>query len=118
MKTFNKHRDFRLVSALAALLFGFGLSIAHAEPSAAIDTREFDLRKSQDVAALYSRIESRAADVCKNAASPWDAGRVTFIKRCTSAAIDDAVARANVSALTALHEAKIEAARLAQNRNE
>jgi UrcA family protein len=112
-----KNHNFRRVSFLATLALGFIVN-AHAEPSAAVDGRDLDLRKPQDVATFYARIERRAADVCKEAASPWDAGRVTFVKRCTAAAIDDAVARANVSALAALHEAKVKASRVAQNRDE
>jgi UrcA family protein len=102
----------------ATLVTGFNLGVAQAEPSASVEFRDLDLRKSQDVATLYGRIEKRAASVCKSAASPWDAGRVTFVKRCTAAAIDDAVARANVGALTALHETKVhEASKVAQNRD-
>lgn len=114
MKTFN----FRSCIARSALVLGVCMGIAHAEPSALVDTRAFDLRKPQDVAALYSRIEHKAADVCARAASPWDVGRVTFIKKCTEAAVEDAVARANVGALTALHKAKMGAdPKLAQNRD-
>ena len=80
--------------------------------------RDLDLRKAQDVAALYARIERRAANVCRDAASPWDAGRVAYVRKCTAATIDDAVAHANVSALTALHESKVKAARVVQNRDE
>jgi len=112
-----RNHNFR-ASVLATLVCGFGLGAAQAEPSASVETRDLDLRKSQDVATLYSRIERRAADVCKDAASPWDSGRVSFVKKCTAAAVDDAVSRANVGALTALHEAKIKAARVAQNRDE
>ena len=112
-----RYRYFR-ASVLAMLACGFGLGAAQAEPSASVETRDLDLRKSQDVAALYSRIERRAGEVCKEAASPWDAGRVPFVKKCTAAAVEDAVARANVGALTALHEAKTRAARVAQNRDE
>lgn len=113
-----KNQHFRGVSLLATLLLGFSLNVAHAEPSTTIEIRDLDLRKAQDVAALYARIERRAAFVCKEAASPWMAGHGPFVKKCVAAAVDDAVARANVGALTALHESKIEAARLAQARGE
>ena len=114
----NKSRNFRLVSSLATLPLGFTQVVAHAEPSAAIETRNLDMHKSQDVAALYARIESGAARACQDAASPWDAGRVEFVRKCTAATIDDAVAHANVSALSALHESKVKAERVAQNRDE
>ena len=114
----NKYR-FRPAAILATLVFGFNFSLAYAEPSATINIRDLDLRKSQDVAELYTRIERHAAEVCSRAASPWDAGRVTYVKRCTVAAIADAVARANVKTLTALHESKTQPAnKVAQNRGE
>jgi UrcA family protein len=112
-----KNHNFRRLSLLATLLAA-GVTNAHAEPGVVVNTRDLDLRKPEDVAALYTRIERRASDVCQQAASPWDAGRVAFIRKCAAAAIDDAVVRANVSALTALHESKREAARVAQNRGE
>ena len=111
-----KNHNFRGVSLFATLLIGFSLNAARAEPSATVETRDLDLRKSQDVATLYARIEGRATAVCKEAYSPWMAGHVPFVRRCTAAAIDDAVARAHVGALTALHESKVKAARVAQNR--
>jgi UrcA family protein len=110
-----KNHSFGTVSIIATLPLGFTLGVAHAESSAAVETRDLDLRNSRDVAALYARIESRAANVCQDAASPWDAGRVAFVRKCRAAALDDAVAHANVSALTALHEEKVRAARVAQN---
>ena len=114
----NKYH-FRPAAILATLVLGFNISLAYAEPSAAINIRDLDLRKSRDVAELYTRIERHARGVCTQAASPWDAGRVTYIKSCTVAAIQDAVERANVKALTALHESKTQpAAKVAQNRGE
>ena len=114
----NKY-NFRPVAILATLVLGFNFSLAYAEPNATINIRDLDLRKSQDVAMLYDRIERHAADVCSQAASPWDAGRVSYVRRCTAAAVDDAVARANVKALTALHESKTQpASKVAQNRGE
>jgi UrcA family protein len=113
-----KNHNFGAVSIIATLPLGFTLGVAHAESSAAIDTRDLDLRNSQDVEELYARIESRAANVCQDTASPWDAGRVAFVRKCAAAALDDAVAHANVNALTALHEAKVRAARVAQNRKD
>ena len=109
----------RPAAILATLLLGFNFSPAHAEPSTRIDTRGYDMSKSQDVAALYSRIERKATDVCERAASSWDVGKVAFIKRCVAAAVDDAVARTNHSSLTALHQSKMEqASKVAQNRGE
>ena len=90
----------------ATVLLGFNLNLAHAEPSAKIDFGVLDLRKPQDVATLYSRIERRAASVCNDASSSWDVRRIDYLKKCTDGAIDAAVASANVAALTALHEAK------------
>jgi len=114
----NKYH-FRPAAILATLVLGFNISLAYAEPNATINIRDLDLRKSQDVAELYTRIERHAADVCSRASSPWDAGRVTSIKRCTVAAIQDAVERANVKALAALHGSKTQpAAKVAQNRGE
>ena len=109
----------RPAAILATLLLGFNFSPANAEPSSRIDTRGFDMSKPQDVAALYARIERKATDVCTLAASSWDLGRVTFIKRCAAAAVDDAVMNANVKALTALHQSRTqEASKVAQNRGE
>ena len=113
-----KNHNFRGVSVLASLVLGFGLNVGQAEPSAVVETRGFDLRKPQDVAALYARIERRAADVCKDASSPWMAGHVAFVKQCKAATIDDAIASANVAALTALHAEKVAATHVAQNRQE
>ena len=114
----NKY-NFRPAAILATLVLGFNISLAYAEPNTTINIRDLDLRKSQDVAELYTRIERHAAGVCSRAASPWDAGRVTYVKRCTVAAIQDAVERTNVQALTALHESKTQpAAKVAQNRGE
>ena len=113
-----KNQHFRAMPLLAFVLIGFSLNVAQAEPGTTVEIRDLDLRKPQDVATLYARIERSARAVCKDAASPWMATQVSFVKKCTAAAIDDAVARANVSALTALHESKMEAARLAQARGD
>jgi UrcA family protein len=113
-----KNQNFRRASILATLPLGFSLAIAQAEPSATVGTRDLDLRNPQDVETLYARIEQRAAGVCRQASSPWMSGHVEFVKKCTAAALDDAVAHANVAALTALHQSKIKAARVAQNRDE
>ena len=113
----NKYH-FLPAAILATLVLGFNISLAYAEPNATINIRDLDLRKSQDVAQLYTRIERNAAEVCSRAASPWDAGRVAYVKRCTGAAINDAVERANVKALTVLHESKTQpASKVAQNRD-
>ena len=111
-----KNHNFRSVSIIATLPLGFSLAIANAEPSATVRTRDLDLRNSQDVETLYARIERRANAVCQDASSPWDARRIEFMKMCAAAALDDAVAHANVEALTALHESKVKAARIAQSR--
>lgn len=113
-----KNHNFRRIGILATLPLGFSLAIAHAEPSSTVRTRDLDLRKPQDVETLYARIEQRAAGVCKQASSPWMSGHVAYVKVCTAAALDDAVAHANVAALTALHQSKLKAARVAQNRDE
>jgi UrcA family protein len=113
-----KIQHFRAVPLLASLVLGSSLNVAQAEPGTTVEFRDLDLRKPRDVATLYARMERRAVSVCKHAASPWMAGHVQFVKKCVAAAVDDAVARANVGALTALHESKIEAARVAQARGE
>jgi len=100
---------------LATLALGFNLTPASAEPSSLVKVRDLDLRRSQDVATLYQRIERAAARVCADASASWDARRLSFVRKCTTAAIDDAVAHANISALTALHEAKRGDAKLARN---
>jgi len=112
MKTHNV----RSTALLTALLLGSGLGLAHAEPTVTVSTRGLDLRKPQDVATLYTRIETGAARACQAASSPWDAGRVGNLKKCVAGAIDAAVAQANVGALTALHKEKSGAAqKVAQN---
>ena len=113
-----KIQQFRAPSLLASVLIGLSLNVARADPGTTVEIRDLDLRKPQDVATLYARIERRAASVCKDAASPWMAGQLQFEKKCVAAAVDDAVARANIGVLTALHEARVRAARVAQNRDE
>jgi UrcA family protein len=112
-----KNHTFRRVSIIATLPLGFSLAIANAEPSTTVGTRDLDLHNPQDIETLYARISRRATAVCRDASAPWDARRMAFVKMCTAAAIDDAVAHANLGALTALHESKVKAAQIAQNRD-
>ena len=43
-----KNHNFRRVSIIATLPLGFTLAVAQAEPSATVQTRDLDLRRSQD----------------------------------------------------------------------
>jgi len=103
---------------LAMLVLGFNLGLAYAEPSVKVDAHDLDLRKPQDVATLYTRIEQRAARVCRDASAPWDGRRQSYLKQCTAGAIDAAVVQVNLESLTALHESKTgKAGKVASNRD-
>jgi UrcA family protein len=89
--------------ALTAALAGVSLP---AQADMKVKFSDLDLSKPEGIAALYGRIERSARLVCKDASSPWDAGRVETFQRCYQAAIQDAVATVNQPQLTALHRSK------------
>lgn len=90
---------------VAALLCGISAARL-AESSTRLDVRGLDLSRPEVVAQLYTRIEKSAARVCRDSASPWDAGRVANWKRCVAAAVEAAVKQGNTPELTAIHQAQ------------
>lgn len=88
--------------ALAACVC-FQLSYVAYADGIRIDVRRLDWSKPGVASRVYARIERSAWLVCRDNSSPWDSARVNTLQRCASAAIDDAVRRANTPELTALH---------------
>jgi UrcA family protein len=71
-----------------------------------INVEHLDLESPEVAFRIYARIEKSAWLLCRDATSPWDGAPISTLKRCVSAAIDDAVKQANSPRLTALHQSK------------
>lgn len=74
---------------------------------------DLDLAKTQDAAALYTRLERAAKSVCRETFVGRDLTSKRLRINCEAEAIDEAVAEIDAASLTALHSAE-QRVRLAQ----
>jgi len=102
MKSTIKH----LIASLSLAAALSGVNANALADGIKIEFRDLNLSRAEDVAVLYSRIETVARRVCADSLSPWDAQRTKTFKRCYTAAIDDAVTDIGAPRLTALHREK------------
>jgi len=98
-----------IASVILAAALGGLTSDAQAD-GMKIEFRDLNLSRAEDVAELYTRIETGARRVCMDSLSPWDAQRTKTYKRCYVAAIDEAVNSIDAPRLTALHREKTQPA--------
>jgi UrcA family protein len=91
-----------LVSPAAALEPGQGFEAGH---STTVATAGLDVSRRADAEMLYARIRTAAHSVCRAEKARWDGKAVRHQRQCIDAAVENAVARANEPALTAVHRA-------------
>jgi UrcA family protein len=110
--TLNHARQTTVFNAIAAVAITFGTSVALSDPEAytpasqIVRFTELDLSKPADVARLYSRIKLAARNVCHTDMSPAAGEWTAHSNDCYEATVDNAIARVNRHALTALHHDK------------
>jgi UrcA family protein len=112
MLALNHARQTTVVNAIAAVTLTFGASVALSDPGAytpasqIVRFADLDLSKPSDVARLYWRIKLVARSVCHTEMSPTADERTAHSDDCYDATVDNAIARVNRPALTALHHDK------------
>jgi len=110
--TLNHTRQTPVFNAVAAVALTFGASVALSDPgvhtpaSQIVRFAELDLSKPADVARLYWRIKLAARSVCHTEMSPAAGERTAHDNDCYEATLDNAIARVDRLALTALHHDK------------
>jgi UrcA family protein len=104
-----------LVATVSCALFGLALhapaafaSLSDNPPNLAVSYSELDLSSSQDSQILYARIDKAARKVCEASVSTATSNtlKASRLKKCYTAAVDNAVADVNQPQLSALHENK------------
>jgi UrcA family protein len=102
-----------LCSATALSLVA-GSALAAYEPlQKVVRYSDLDLAKTEDAAALYTRLERAAKSVCRETFAGRDLTSKRMRLACQSEALAAAVAEIDSAALTALHAAEQERVRLA-----
>ena len=97
---------FGLCSATALSLLAGSALAAHEPVQKIVRYADLDLAKTQDAAALYTRLERAATGVCRQTFAGRDLTSKRLRINCEAEAINEAVAEINDASLTALHSAE------------
>ena len=104
---------YRFTTTMTICALALGFQSAHAvapqdEPSAVVRFADLDLSRSESVAALYRRLQGAAETVCARL-DDHEGLRHMHYETCVQRTISAAVVKVDRPALTAFHEAKMNA---------